>query len=170
VVALLRFWFDVVLAFVSPRATLVAENLILRQQLIVMRRQIKRPRFRGLDRWVIAALAGRFRGLLDAVLLVKPDTVIRWHRTAWRLLWRRRSRSRRPSGRPPIDADLRRLIRRMWRENPTWGQKIIAAQLAKLGFQVSPRTVARYRPSGLDRQRGQRWNTFIRNYYHRRAA
>ena len=116
-IALLRFWFDIVLAFVAPRAALVAENLILRQQLIVVRRQIKRPRLRRFDRWLIGALAGRFHRLLDTVLLVKPETVIGWHRSAWRLLWR--WRSRRPPGRPPVDADLRALIRRMWRDNPT---------------------------------------------------
>jgi hypothetical protein len=164
VIALLRFWFDIVLAFVAPRAALVAENLILRQQLIVIRRQIKRPRLRRFDRWLIGALAGRFHRLRDVVLLVKPETVIGWHRAAWRLLWR--WRSHRPSGRPAVDADLRELIRRMWRENPTWGQQIIAAQLAKLGYQISPRTVAKYRPSNLDRQRGQRWTTFIRNHLH----
>jgi len=109
-------------------------------------------------------LAGRFRRLRNAILLVKPETVVHWHRTAWRLLWR--WRSRRPPGRPPVDAELRALIRRMWRDNPTWGQKIIAAELATLGYQVSPRTVAKYRPAGLDRQRGQRWNTFIRNHLH----
>jgi hypothetical protein len=164
VIALLRFLFDIVLAFVASRATLVAENLILRQQLIVVRRQVKRPRWRRFDRWLLGALAGRFRRLRDAVLLVQPETVIRWHRAAWRLLWR--WRSRRPSGRPPIDADLRELMRRMWRENPTWGQQIIAAELAKLGYRVSPRTVAKYRPTGLDRRRGQRWSTFIRNHLH----
>jgi hypothetical protein len=143
VIGLLRLLFDLVLAFVAPRAALVAENLILRQQLIVVRRQIKRPSLHRFDRWIIGALAGRFHRLLDAVLLVKPETVIGWHRTAWRLRWR----SRRPPGRPPVDADLRELIRRMWRENPTWGQRIIAAELAKLGYQISPRTVAKYRPS-----------------------
>jgi len=131
VIALLSFLFDIVLAVVAPRAALVAENLILRQQLIVVRRQVKRPRWRRFDRWLLGALAGRFRRLRDAVLLVKPDTVIRWNRTAWRLLWH--WRSRRPPGRPPVDADLRALIRRMWRDNPTWGQQIIAAELAKLG-------------------------------------
>jgi putative transposase len=164
VVALFRLLLDIILAFLAPRAALVAENLLLRQQLIVVRRQVKRPLWRGFDRWLIGTLAGRFQRLLDAVLLVKPETVIRWHRTAWRLLWR--WRSRRPPGRPPVDADLRELIRRMWRENPTWGQKIIAAQLARLGYQVSPRTVAKYRPSDLDTQRGQRWTTFIRNHLH----
>ena len=164
VVPFLRLLFDLVLTFVAPRAALAAENLLLRQQLIVVRRQIKRPRFHRFDRWLIGALAGRFHRLMDVVLLVKPETVIGWHRAAWRLIWR--WRSHRPPGRPPVDADLRELIRRMWRENPTWGQQIIAAELAKLGYQISPRTVAKYRPSGLDRQRGQRWTTFIRNHLH----
>jgi putative transposase len=158
------FLIDLVLAVAAPRAALVAENLLLRQQLIVARRGVKRPRLRRFERWLFGALASRSRRLLDAILLVKPATVIGWHRAAWRLMWR--WRSGRPPGRPPVDADLRALIRRMWRENPTWGQKIIAAELARLGYSVSPRTVAKYRPVGLDRQRGQRWTTFIRNHLH----
>ena len=158
------FLLDLVVAVAAPRAVLVAENLLLRQQLVVACRGVKRPRLRRFDRWLFGALAGRSRRLLDAILLVKPATVIRWHGAAWRLLWR--WRSRRPAGRPPVDADLRALIRQMWRENPTWGQKIIAAELAKLGYHASPRTVAKYRPVGLDRQRGQRWTTFIRNHLH----
>jgi len=122
---------DLVLAVAAPRAALVAENLLLRQQLIVARRGVKRPRLRRFERWLFGVLASRSRRLLDAVLLVKPSTVIGWHRAAWRLMWR--WRSGRPPGRPPVDADLRALIRRIWRENPTWGQKIIAAELAKLG-------------------------------------
>jgi putative transposase len=160
--AILRLLFDVVLALVAPRAVLVTENLLLRQQLIVARRRVKRPRFRRFDRWLIGALAGRFRRFVEVVLLVKPETVIGWHRAGWRILWR--WRSRRPSGRPPVDSDLRSLIRRMWRENPTWGEDRIAGELAKLGYRVSPRTVAKYRPAGLRRQRGQRWMTFIRNH------
>ena len=84
--------------------------------------------------------------------IVRPDTVIRWHRSLWRLFWRRRSR--RPVGRPPIDADTRALIRRMWIENPLWGEDVIAAELAKLGHHVSPRTVAKYRPARAFTPRG----------------
>jgi len=160
----LRLLLDLVLAAAAPRAALVAENILLRQQLIVAQRRAKRPRLRRFDRWLIGALAGRFRALLEAVLVVKPDTVIRWHRAGWRLLWR--WRSRRPRGRPPVDADLRALIRRMWRDNSTWGENRIAGELAKLGYGVSPRTVARYRPAGLARGGGQRWMTFIRNHLH----
>jgi hypothetical protein len=71
---------------------LVAENLLLRQQVIVLSRQVKRPRLRPFDRWVLASIAGRFRDLLATILVVKPETVIRWHRAGWRLLWRWRSR------------------------------------------------------------------------------
>jgi hypothetical protein len=149
---------------VAPRAELVAENLLLRQQVIVLRRQVKRPRIRPFDRWVLASCASRFRDLLATILVVKPETVIRWHRAGWRLLWR--WRSRRPRGRPSIDVDLRHLIRRMWRDNATWGEDMISGELAKLGNVVSPRTVAKYRPSGLARARGQRWMTFIRNHLH----
>jgi putative transposase len=160
----LLFLRDLVLAVLAPRAMLVAENLLLRQQVVLLRRQVKRPRIRPFDRWLLATLAGRFRGLVTAVLVVRPETLIRWHRAGWRLLWRWRSRRRR--GRPPIDMDLRKLIRRMWRDNATWGEDMISGELAKLGYLVSPRTVAKYRASGLARGRGQRWSTFIRNHLH----
>ena len=78
---------------------------------------------------------------------MRPATVLRWHRAAWRLWWRLRSGRR--VGRPPIDAELRALIRRMWRENRLWGENRIAGELAKLGWRVSPRTVAKYRPRHL---------------------
>ena len=83
--AILRLLFDVVLALVAPRAVLVTENLLLRQQLIVARRRVKRLRFCRFDRWLIGALAGRFRRFVKVVLLVKPETVIGWHRAGWRV-------------------------------------------------------------------------------------
>lgn len=144
------------------RAKLVAENALLRQQVIVLKRGAPRPRLKPRDRWSIAAVAKAFPVLLDAVIIVRPETVIRWHRSLWRLLWRRRSR--RPVGRPPVDADTRALIRRMWKENPLWGEDVIAAELAKLGHHVSPRTVAKYRPANLPRGRGQKWSIFVRNH------
>ena len=162
--SLFRLLFDVILALAAPRSFLLAENLLLRQQVILLQRRVPRPRARRFDRWLIGAIAGRFLRLLGAVVIVKPDTIIRWYRAGWRLLWRRRSR--RPPGRPPVDADLRSLIRRMWCDNRTWGQQRIARELAKLAYRVSPRTVAKYRPSDLARQRGQRWMTFIRNHLH----
>lgn len=148
----------------SPRAILAAENLVLRHQLGILRRSVKRPRTTGMDRWVLSALAVRSRRILDAIIIVKPETILRWHRAGARLLWRQKSRG--SPGRPPIDAELRSLIRRMWSENLTWGADRIAAELAKLGYRVAARTVAKYRPKGLDRSRGQRWSTFIKNHLH----
>jgi hypothetical protein len=98
------------------RAALLAENAMLRQQVIVLRRAVPRPRLKAHDRLGISAITKVFPSLLAAVAIVRPETVLRWHRSLWKLLWRRRSR--RPIGRPPIDADTRSLIRRMWKENP----------------------------------------------------
>jgi putative transposase len=144
------------------RTALLAENALLRQQLIVLHRAAPHPRLKARDRLAISAATKLIPSLLAAVAIVRPETVIRWHRSFWRLLWCRRSR--RPVGRPPIDAETRALIRRMWKENPLWGEDVIAGELAKLGHHVSPRTVAKYRPAHLPRGRGQKWSTFIRNH------
>ena len=127
------------------RAALLAENALLRQQLVVLRRAAPHPRLKARDRLAIAWVSRLFPAVLDAVLIVRPETVLRWHRSIWKLLWRRRSRRR--VGLPPIDADTRALIRRMWKENLRWGEDFVAAELAKLGHHVSPRTVAKYRPA-----------------------
>ncbi|MGA7740663.1 MAG: integrase core domain-containing protein, partial [Polyangia bacterium] len=144
------------------RAALVAENTLLRQQVIVLHRAAPHPRLKPHDRFTVSAITKLFPSLVAAVPIVRPATVIRWHRSFWKLLWRRRSRQ--PVGRPPIDVDTRALIRRMWTENPTWGEDQIAAQLAKFGHYVSPRTVSKYRPARLPRGRGQKWSTFVRNH------
>jgi hypothetical protein len=120
---------------VRGRAKLIAENALLRQQVVVLQRGAPRPRLKPRDRWTIAAVTKIFPALLGAVTIVRPETVMGWHRSFWRLLWRRRSQ--RPVGRPPIDVDTRALIRRMWKENPLWGENVIAAELAKLGHHVS---------------------------------
>ena len=119
-------------------SALLAENSLLRQQVILLHRAAPHPRLKARDRFTIGAITKLFPSLVAAVPIVRPDTVIRWHRSLWRLFWRRRSR--RPVGRPPIDADTRALIRRMWTENPLWGEDVIAAELAKLGHHVSPAT------------------------------
>ena len=120
------------------RSVLLAENTLLRQQVILLNRATPHPRLKARDRFTIGAITKLFPSLVAAVPIVRPDTVIRWHRSLWKLIWRRRSR--RPVGRPPIDADTRALIRRMWTENPLWGEDVIAAELAKLGHHVSPAT------------------------------
>ena len=110
----------------------------------------------------LLALA-RFFDWRDALVIVKPETFIRWHRTAFRHLWRWKSRKR---GRPPLPKNLRTLILEMHRDNPTWGEERIANELSlKLGIRVSPRTVRKHLGGKPDRGAGnQRWSTFMRNH------
>ena len=109
------------------------------------------------------ALLSRLCDWRSCLIVVRPETVVRWHRAGWRLLWRFKSRP----GRPPIPLELRRLIRRMALENPLWGEERIANELlVKLGIRVSPRTVGKYmpkRPPGQPRG-DQRWSTFLKNH------
>jgi putative transposase len=123
---------------------------------------VKPSRITRTARLAMIALA-RFFDWRDALMIVKPETFIKWHRTAFRMLWRWKSRKR---GRPPLPKNLRELIREMDRENPTWGEERIADELSlKLGIQVSPRTVRRYLDSDQPRNNsGQRWSTFVRNH------
>jgi hypothetical protein len=147
------------------RSQLAAENLFLRKQLALYReRQVKPRRADDATRITLVVLAQ----LIDwrAVLtIVKPDTLIRWHRRAFRLFWRWKSRAR---GRPPLPVDLQQLIAAMARANVTWGEKRIAAELhLKLGLSVSPRTVRRYMGRGgrpRDHTSSHRWSTFVRNH------
>ena len=94
--------------------------------------------------------------------MVEPDTVVRWHRSAWRAYWRWKSRRR--SGRPRIPAELRQLIVRIATEHPRWGAVRIVGELRALGFEVSARTVSRYRRQALRRPPSQSWHTFLRNH------
>jgi putative transposase len=147
----------------KSRAELAAENLFLRKQLaLYQERKAKRHATSVALRWTMTAL-GRLFAWRDALVIVKPDTFLRWHREAFRIFWRWKSR---PSGRPALPRNIRILIREMDRENPTWGEERIANELMlKLGIRVSPRTVAKY--LDMDRPRGvtsQRWRTFVQNH------
>jgi hypothetical protein len=138
-----------------------AENLFLRRQLaLYVERGVKPRRIDSITRIALTVLSGFF-DWRDALVVVHPQTLIRWHRAGWKLFWRLKSRP----GRPPIPAELQALIRRFANENPSWGEERIANELLlKLGIQVSPRTVNKYlarRPRG--RPRGDlRWSTFRR--------
>ncbi len=146
-------------------AEVVAENALLRQQLIVAARAVKRPDFRRLDRGWLVMLASVVPRWRDAMLLVKPDTVLRWHREGFRLFWRWRS-SPRSKPKPRIHADTIGLIGRMARDNGLWGAERIRGELLKLGIPVSKRTIQKYmrdaRPPGPHRR--QPWLTFLRNH------
>ena len=145
------------------RADLVAENLLLRQQLTVLSRPTRRqPRLRSRDKlfWVvIRALRQDWR---QHLLLVRPDTVVRWQRHAWKVFWRWRSRDR--LGRPRLSAEVRELIARLARENPRWGSERIRGELLKLGITVSKRSIQRYRQRGPARPPSQTWRTFLANH------
>ena len=139
------------------------ENLVLRQQLAVYARGQTRPRLRNEDRLFWSVVARAWRPWRTHLQLVRPETVIRWHRTAWRRYWTWKSRNRRP-GRPRIDPELRDLIRRVARENPRWGAIRIVGELRALGYTVSSRTVRRYRTQALRRPPSQSWRTFLENH------
>jgi hypothetical protein len=135
----------VVLVFLAARPTrsLAAENLLLRRQLaLYLERGTKPPRIDAATRITLAWLS-RLCDWRSALVVARPQTVIRWHRAERRLLWRYKSRP----GRPPIPHELRHLIRRMANENPLWGEERIANELlVKLGVRLSPRTVRKYMP------------------------
>src|ERR1035438_4510118 len=138
-----------------------AENLFLRRQLALYVVCGAEPRRIDSVTRVALAFFSRFFHWRDALVVVRPETMIRWHRAGWKLLWRLKSRP----GRPPIPQQLQALIRRMANENPSWGEERIANELVlKLGIQVSPRTVRKYLPRRSPyRPRGDlRWSTFLR--------
>src|ERR1035437_10172108 len=145
------------------RQDLVLENLALRHQLELLTRSDRRPRFRPVDRLLWVGLRRCWGAWRDALVLVQPATVIRWHREGFRRYWRRRSH-RRP-GRPPLAAAVRALIRKMARPNPLWGAPRIHGELLTLGLDVSERTVSRYRPRAR-RPPSQTWRTFLANHAH----
>jgi len=143
-----------------PRRSVESENLFLRRQLALYHERGVRPRRVDAATRVSLAVLFRLFDWRDALVVVRPETLVRWHRAGWRLFWRIKSRP----GRPPIPLELRQLIRRMATENPIWGEERIANELLlKLRLRVSPRTVRKYlpkRPPG--RPRGdQRWATFL---------
>src|ERR687886_1298009 len=109
------------------RAQLLAENALLRQQLLVLRRSVKRPVLTRTDRALLVLLAGRVRAWRQALLIVQPDTLLRWHRAGFRALWRRQSRP--GPGRPPLAAGTVDLILQMAAENPLWGAERIRGEL-----------------------------------------
>jgi putative transposase len=147
------------------KAALQAENLFLRKQLaLYLEREVKPRRATDATRLSMVVLSRLF-AWQDALVAVKPETFLGWHRKSFRLLWRWKSR---PRGRPRLPEEIQGLIRRMARENPTWGEERIAAELLlKLGIRLSARTVRRYMPldSGpRKRVPSQRWMTFVRNH------
>src|SRR5919206_3724287 len=145
------------------RHDLLLENALLRQQLLVLQRAARRPRFTSLDRGLLVLLASRLRTWAAALLIVQPETVLRWHRQGFRLLWRHKSAPR--SRASPLAPETIDLIRQMVRDNPLWGAERIRGELLKLAIRVSKRTIQKYaRQARPPRPSGQTWTTFLCNH------
>jgi transposase InsO family protein len=159
---LLRLMLAFLSSLFKSRDQLEAENLVLRQQVNVLRRRMpKRPALTNIDRLVFVWLYRGFPSTVGALAIVRPETVIRWHRLGFQAYWRWRSSRR--VGRPKVSAELRGLIREMSQANPLWGAPRIHGELLKLGFEVAQSTVAKYM---VRRRRppSQGWKTFLRNH------
>jgi len=144
------------------RASLEAENLALRHQINILRRRSpKKPTLSNIDRLVFAGLYRWDPGILGALTIIKPETLIRWHRAGFRLYWRWKSRPQ--GGRPKTELEVRQFIREMSVANPLWGAPRIHGELLKLGFDVGQTTVAKYMARGR-RPPSQGWKTFLRNH------
>jgi putative transposase len=145
---------------------LILENAFLRQQLIVLQRQTKRPKLTWRDRTVLVLLASKLHAWKEALVIVQPDTLLRWHRDLFRRVWRHKSRSKQTRGRKPLTEETIALIQRMARENRTWGAERIRGELLKLQIAVSKSTIQKYvrqarTPSGSS---GQTWSMFLQNH------
>ena len=160
---ILAFW----RAFFTSRANLAVENAMLRQQLIVLQRSVPHFKLRRTDRIVLCWLSRLWTGWRSALLIVQPTTIVRWHRQGFKLYWSWKSRKK--SGRPKIDAEVRNLIRRMSQENPTWGAPRIQSELALLGHSVAESTVAKYMVRS-PKPPSQNWRTFLENHVGQIAA
>jgi hypothetical protein len=152
-------------AALKSRAALVLENAALRQQLATYLRTSPRPRLQIGDRVFWVALRRLWPDWTRPLVIVKPETVIRWHRKGFKIFWLRKS-SRRPIGRPRIGQEHIAFIRRISGDHPEWGEDKIAEELvAKFGVDHSPSTIRRYMVSRGRPPRGdQTWRTFIRNH------
>jgi putative transposase len=143
------------------RRQLVVENATLRHQLNVLRRGSGRPRLRLRDRLRLLLSASLLPAWRDAIVIVQPETILRWHRSAYRLFWRHRSKSR---NRPRLDADTINLIREMAKCDRLWGAERIRGELLKLGIKVAKRTIQKYIRGIGTRRGGQSWATFLANH------
>ena len=161
-IALLYFVLAILTAPFKSKIRLEVENMVLRHQLIILRRKVHgRVRVTNNDRWFFIQLYRWFPSILQVLTIVQPETLVRWHRAGFRRYWRWKSRSR--GGRPQIDAALRALIRRMSIANPLWRAPRIHGELLKLGFEVAQSSVAKY----MVKRGGppsQGWRTFLRNH------
>src|SRR6266404_177079 len=161
-IALIWFVLAVLASPFKSKLRLEAENAVLRHQWIVLKGRLRgRVRLTNHDRWFFIQLYRWFPSILKVLTIIRPETLVRWHRASFCCYWRWKSRPR--GGRPQIDTELHVLIRRMSVENPLWGAPRIHGEVLKLGFEVAQSTVAKYMvirwapPS-------QGWRTFLHNH------
>ncbi len=161
-VALLCFLLTLFASPFKSKSRLEAENAALRHQLTVLRRKVRgRVQLTNDDRLFLIQLYRWFPSILKVITIIRPETLVRWHRAGFRRYWRWKSRSL--GGRPQIDVDLRALIRRISMDNPLWGAPRIHGELLKLGFEVAQSSIAKY----MVKRRGppsQRWRNFLSNH------
>ena len=161
-VALMCFVLAVLALPFKSKSRLEAENAALRHQLIVLRRKVRgRAQLSNNDRWFFVQLYRWFPSILEVVTILRPETLVRWHRDGFRRYWRWKSRSR--GGRPQIETELRALIRQMSAENLLWGAPRIHGELLKLGFEIAQSSVAKYMVKRCGPP-SQGWSTFLRNH------
>ena len=141
------------------------ENALLRQQLIVLKRQTKRPKLTWRDRALFVLLASKLRTWKQSLLIVRPDTVLRWHRELFHRVWRCKSRSESKPGRPPLSDYVVALIKRMAKENRTWGAERIRGELLKLRIKIGKSTIQKYMRAVREPLASkQTWATFLHNH------
>ncbi len=159
---MLSSFFSFCLRFFRSRIQLQLEIIFLRKPLEILARTSTRPRLRPSDRIFFSVMTDVFSPWKETLLVFRPETVIRWHRQAFRLFWTWKSRSE--AGRPKIPQAQIELIKQMANQNPLWGAPRIHGELLKLAFDISEATVQRYMPKRQHRTTRQRWKTFLKNY------
>ena len=154
--------FQFFVSLFKTRKGLILENIMLRQQLTIYKRKNKRPKLKNIDRIILVLISRVFNKWKSVLFVVQASTLISWHRKGFKYYWSRKSRR---VGRPNIDWQLIKLIRRMQKENPLWSAQRIQGELGILGYSVCDNTVAKYmKKPKTDPEKIQRWLTFLRNH------
>src|SRR5215468_418637 len=167
----LRLWFGTLVRLFRSRHGLLLENLALRQQLVVLKRRHPRPKFDLFDKLFWLLVRRCWSGWKQALLVVTPETVVRWHRAGFGWYWRMISKTRKPIDRRQTSKEVRDLIFQMMAENPSWGAPRIHGELLMLGFAVSERTISRWmKRATTNPDPAKHWLTFLRNHKEAIAA
>ena len=146
----------------KTRTQLILENIFLAKQLEIDQRTDPKLKIKKSDRLFFGLMMDLLSNWKERIFIVKPETVIKWHRSAFKFYWRWKSKSK--GGRPKVTREVINLIKQIANENPSWGAPRIHGELKKLGYDVSESTVYRYMPKRGKRTTGQNWKTFLKNH------